>query len=94
MVVGTEVFLCGGHIYREGEWATRRLMKFYTNSMEVSRLSMMREHRNYVSLAVHSGSIYSKGGNNHTERLSRVERFDISLNQWFMVSEIYAQDQV
>ena len=48
-----EVFLCGGHIYREGEWATRRLMKFCTNSMEVSRLSMMREHRNYVSLAVH-----------------------------------------
>ena len=93
-MVGTEVFLCGGHIYREGEWATRRLMKFCTNSMEVSRLSMMREHRNYVSLAVHSGSIYSKGWNNHTERLSSVERFDISLNQWFMVSEIHAQDQV
>ena len=28
-------------------------------------------------------------GNNHTERLSSVERFDISLNQWFMVRPIH-----
>ena len=55
-VVGTDIFLCGGHMHRiEGEWATRVLMKFCPNTMEVSGLSMMREHGNYISIAVHSG---------------------------------------
>ena len=65
--MGTDIFLCGGHMDRdEGEWATRVLMKFCPNTMEVSRLSMMREPRNYISIAVHSGYIYAIGGNNHT----------------------------
>ena len=50
-VVRTDIFLCGGYMHRiEGEWATRVLMKFCPNTMEVSRLSMMRERRNYISI--------------------------------------------
>jgi hypothetical protein len=48
MVVGTDIFLCGGPMDRDqGEWATRVLMKFCPNTMEVSRMSIMREHGNY-----------------------------------------------
>eukprot|EP00092_Neocalanus_flemingeri_P015715 GFUD01017009.1.p1 GENE.GFUD01017009.1~~GFUD01017009.1.p1 ORF type:complete len:597 (+),score=175.10 GFUD01017009.1:93-1883(+) len=83
VVVGAEVFLCGGEL--EGEWATNMVMKFCPNTMEMSRLSMMRERRNGLSVAVHCGSIYAIGGNNSSVSLSSVERFDISLNQWFVV---------
>ena len=39
MVVGTDIFLCGGHMdIDQGEWATRVLMKFCPNTMEVSGL--------------------------------------------------------
>jgi hypothetical protein len=59
MVVGTDIFLCGGPMDRfQGEWATRALMKFCPNTMEVSRLSMMREHGNYITIYVHSCYIY------------------------------------
>ena len=90
VVVGTEIFLCGGHMDRdEGEWAARVLMKFCPSTMEVFRLSMMREHRKYISIAVHSGFIYAIGGNNHTQRLSRMEKSDISHNQWSMVKSMH-----
>ena len=61
VVVGTDIFLCGGHTDREErDWATtptRVLMKFSPNTMDVTRLSMMRVHRDFISLAVHSGYI-------------------------------------
>ena len=88
VVVGTDIFLCGGHMDEEGDWAARILMKFCPDSMEVSRLSMMRERRNYLSLAVHAGNIYAIGGNNHNTRLKSVEMFDISRNQWSMVRDM------
>jgi hypothetical protein len=90
VVVHTVIFLCGGHMDRiEGEWATRVLMKFFPNTMEVSRLSMMKECRNYISIAVHSGFIYAIGGNNHTQRLSSVEKYDISHKQRSMVRSMH-----
>ena len=48
VVVETEIFLCGGQERAEGEWAARVLMKFCPSTMEVFRLSMMREHRKYI----------------------------------------------
>jgi hypothetical protein len=65
----------------QGEWVIRVLMKFCPNTMEVSGLSMMREHGNYISIAVHSGYIYAIGGNNHIQSLSSVEKYDISHNK-------------
>ena len=53
VVVGTEIFLCGGHMDRdEGEWTARVLMKFCPSTVEVFRLSMMREHRKYICIAL------------------------------------------
>jgi hypothetical protein len=90
VVVGTDIFLCGGHMDRDqGEWVIRVLMKFCPNTMEVSGLSMMREHGNYISIAVHSGYIYAIGGNNHIQSLSSVEKYDISHNKWSMVRSIH-----
>ena len=63
VVAGTDVFLCGGTI-DGGEVASRMLMKLCLNTIEVSRLSMMREGRNYFSIAVHSGYIHAIGGEN------------------------------
>ena len=89
VVVHTDIFLCGGHMDRiEGEWATRVLMKFFPNTMEVSRLSTMRERRNYISICC-PGYIYAIGGNNHIQRLSRVEKYDISHNQRSMVRSMH-----
>ena len=70
VVVGTDMYLCGGHMEGDGKWATKILMKFNPNTMKTSKLSMMREKRNYLSLAVHSGSIYAMGGHNQNHRLS------------------------
>ena len=65
VVVGTDIILCEGHMDRdEGEWAARVPMKLCPSTMEVFRLSMMREHRKYISIAVHLGFIYAIGGNN------------------------------
>ena len=50
---------------------------------------MLREHRKYISIAVHSGFIYAIGGNNHTQRLSNMEKSDISHNQWSMVKSMH-----
>ena len=72
----------------EVEWATRILMKFCPNTMEVSRLSMMRERRNYLSLAVHAGNIYAIGGRNENNLLKSVEMFDINRNQWSVVKDM------
>jgi len=61
-------------------------MKFNPNTMEISRLSKMKERRNCVSLANYKESIYAIGGeNNQNERLSSVEMYSISRNQWYMV---------
>ena len=87
-VVGTDIFLCGGHMDRDqGEWVIRVLMKFCPNTMEVSGLSMMREHGNYISISVHSGYIY--GGNNHTKSLSIVDKYYISHNKWSMLRSMH-----
>ena len=50
---------------------------------------MMREHRKYKIIAVHSGFIYAIGGNNHTQRLSSMEKSDINHNQWSMVKSMH-----
>ena len=88
VVVGTDVYLCGGHMEGEGNWATNVLMKFCPNTMKISRLAMMREKRNFLSLSFHSGSIYAFGGNKEHNMLNSVERYDISLNQWFKVKSM------
>ena len=88
VVVGTDVFLCGGN-QDGGVWASRMIMKLCLNTMELSRLSMMREGRNYISLAVHSGCIYAIGGVNYSVTgpvgFSSVEKYDMNRNQWSMV---------
>ena len=63
-----------GHMDRdEGELATRVVMKFCPNNIEVSILFMMREPRNFISIAVHSGFTYAIGRSNHTQRLFSVD---------------------
>ena len=63
-----------GHMDRdEGELATRVVMKFCPNNIEVSILFMMREPRNFISIAVHSGFTYAVGRSNHTQRLFSVD---------------------
>ena len=54
VVVDTDVFLCGGLIENV---SSRMFMKFNPNTMEISRLSKMKEHRNFVSLATHKENI-------------------------------------
>ena len=66
VVVGTDVYLCGGHMEGEGNGATKVLMKFCPNTMKISRLAMMREKRNFLSLSFYSGSIYAFDGNKAT----------------------------
>jgi hypothetical protein len=75
------------------EWATRVLMKFCPNTMEVSVLSMLREHGNYISISVHSGYIYAIEGNNNTKSWSNVDKYYISYQQ-VVHAEVHAQDQV
>ena len=91
LVVGTDIYLCGGQMIKEGLSPVKVLMRFSANTMEVTRLSMMRDCRNYVGLAVHSGSIYAIGGvsDGVPMFLSSVEKFDISFNQWFRVSSMH-----
>jgi len=88
-VVDTNIFLCGGHfedIHNNGQVDSRVFMKFDPNTMEISRLSKMKERRNFVSLATTKESIYAIGGkNNQNQRLNSVEMYSISRNQWYMV---------
>ena len=63
-----------GHIDRdEEELATRMVMKFCPNTVEVFILFMMREPRNFISIAVHSGFTYDIGRSNYTQRLFSVD---------------------
>ena len=73
VLLGTDVYMCGGYIEMAGELATRVLIKFCLNTMKVTRLSIMRESRSFLSLAVHNGSIYAIGGIKGDLRLSSVE---------------------
>jgi hypothetical protein len=81
VVVRTEIF-CVGATWTQGEWAARVLMKFCPSTMEVFRMSMVREHRKYISIAVHTGFIYANGGNNHTQRLSSMETSATTSGPW------------
>merc|ERR1719369_2751782 len=65
VVVGIDVFLCGGHMEEDRVRASNVLMKFNPNTMMMTRLSNMRESRNFLSLAVHKGIIYAMGGKNN-----------------------------
>ena len=57
----------------EEELATRVVMKFCPNTVEVSILFMMREPRNFIRIAVHSGFTYDIGRSNYTQRLFSVD---------------------
>ena len=59
-------------------------MKFCTNTMGVSRLSMMMEGWKYISINVHSGYLYAIGRKRHTQRLNSVEKY-FSHKQWSIV---------
>jgi len=87
VVVDTEVFLCGGHVEHED---SRMFMKFNCNTMEITRLSKMKEYRNYVSLATHKGNIYAMGGKNQVnQRLNSVEMYNINRNQWYKIRPMH-----
>ena len=43
LVVGTDIYLCGGQMIKEGLSPVKVLMRFSANTMEVTRLSMMRD---------------------------------------------------
>ena len=87
VVVDTEVFLCGGNIENVGGHEDSRMfMKFNPNTMEISRLSKMKEYRNFVSLATLNENIYAMGGKNqHNKGLSSVEMYNINRNQWYKI---------
>ena len=68
----------------EEELAIRVVMKFCPDTVEVSILFMMREPRNFISIAVHSGFTTPKGCSAWT-----VKKRDIIQNQWFMVRSMH-----
>jgi len=87
VVVGTDVFLGGGHMEEAtGHEDSRMFMKFNPNTMKISRLSKMKEYRNYVSLASYKENIYAMGGKDGLgQSLNSVEMYNINLNQWYKI---------
>ena len=83
VLVESQIYLCGGN--RVPTFGTRELLKLCPNTLEVRRLSSMRQGRNYLATVVCGGYIYAIGGHNGDERLRTVERYEIEKNQWSWV---------
>ena len=82
------IYLLGGRNENEEGLASRDVLKFDPDKMEITRLSSMGERRNYVSSAYLQGFIYAIGGDNHIMSLSSVEKFDIARNQWTKITSM------
>ena len=74
-VVEGNAILCVGHMDSDEGAPNLIPMKFCTNTMGVSRLSMMMEDWNYISMNVHTSYIYAIGRKSHTQRLNSVEKY-------------------
>jgi len=83
VVVDTDIFMTGCHwVDLDSARDSRVFMKFNPNTLEISRLSKMKESRDDVSLVANKECIYAIGGINK----STVEVYSISRNQWYMIS--------
>ena len=86
VVMGGEVYLCGGHT--SSQWASRELWCLQPATGKLHRLSSMKQSRNFVATTVLGSSLYALGGREglqSLERLKTVEVYSRQTNQWTQI---------
>ena len=89
LVVGTDIFLCGGHMDRDtGEWSTNVLMKYDISDNQCSMVRSVHKARSTAGAAILRGNIYVVGGFDGVFPTNTAEVFCSGTGKWTLISSM------